>query len=189
MISSNAQEWTTFKCSLLRKEERVWRKYTKPVNAIIQLSSLSIRDFHDGKLLADFVPGSVRTFEFIRRDKVVRINPAAITQNPITLVLQFADDSFNSFIHELKSKNFAPLQEISTAEDATGNFQLPDLSDPSIQDLILLLLFDPQYVKFVENLGYLLDKFKSVVDDYVDTPSQSASLDNEEGAFDEFEEL
>ena len=138
--SQKSPEWPVFKCSVFRKKGGQWKRYSKQVQAILQgpsVSSLTVRDVEDGTLVADFPKDAVRSIECVRSEKMVRIHPSA--QQAPTLALQFSSTSvINSFIQELKSRKFVALMEVTTTT-AESSFEMPDLRDSAVQDLILNL--------------------------------------------------
>jgi hypothetical protein len=157
----------SLKCTLLRcNEQNVWVECIRPcvldvtggVSSGIAFS-LIVRDSETGSLVGDFPLPSITKAEALT-GVVMKIHTAGGAR----IAIRFEQPADLSAVLRALSNNQIPCSTVEAPSYIPSNESagvIPDLSDPTVQELALKLLFREDFQQFCQNLSELLDGFKT----------------------------
>ena len=121
-----------------------------------------VRDSALSSLIADIPKSTIESMKKVGRGDMIRLN----TKSGQRFALRFdGPESVNKFSIELKAKHYQIVNEESKKRKKRDSLAMPNLNDPSVQELVLSLLFSPEFESFVEGLSNLIGDIEDVVKD------------------------
>jgi hypothetical protein len=163
----------TYACKFYKHKEGQWQRYTRGANLSFTEGNLTVRDEEQGTLLVDFPKAVVDSFDYVKTsgdsEGIVRINPSSEDQARERIAMSFERELVKSVMQELR--RVAPVNVCHHARSASRKegsaLEMPSLSDPSVLDMILQLLFDDSFSSFTAELAGVLEEFAGKMDNSV----------------------
>lgn len=133
----------------------MWKEYTRTAKVYCNEIGLSVRDERSNELIQDYTFSSIESTRVMSRH--IMVLKSKVNSN--LSAIQLSHDVDLRSIESILLANKITLLKDSSDNDS---FDIPDISNPMIQDHVLKLLFCPKFQEFATKLATLLDSISNI---------------------------